>query len=179
MQATDVLIEEHRVIERVLDMLETTIRRIHDGQPVPDEFPAWSIEFLRHFADHCHHGKEEDILFPLLEQRGVPREGGPIGVMEYEHEVGRDCVKRMEQAIAEGEGGLPKYAAAAAEFSTLLRQHIHKENNVLFPMAERCLQPEDHAEVLRAYKETPCAKNHPEMHGRFLQEVDRWEQEFA
>jgi hemerythrin-like domain-containing protein len=45
-----------------------------------------SVNFLRHFADECHHFKEEKLLFPLMEEDGIPREGEPIGMMLVEHE---------------------------------------------------------------------------------------------
>ena len=56
-------------------------------------------EFFRLFADQCHHGKEEELLFPLLEQKGIPRTGGPIGVTLHEHEEGRALVRQMGDAV--------------------------------------------------------------------------------
>jgi hemerythrin-like domain-containing protein len=179
MQATAVLKAEHDVIERVLTMLEFAVVRLHEKRTVPEGFPAWSLEFFRHFADHCHHGKEEDILFPLLQERGIPVEGGPIGVMLAEHERGRDCVRRMESAVARGSKGDEDFCTAASEYACLLRQHIFKENNVLFPMADNCLNSSDDDMVLKSYQNTECELNHREVHDRFVAEVAEWEAAFA
>jgi len=179
MQATAVLKEEHDVIERVLTMVEFAVDRLSRKQTIPTGFAAWSIEFFRHFADHCHHGKEEDILFPLLQERGIPVEGGPIGVMLSEHELGRDCVRRMDDAVARGDDGNEEFSVAASQYACLLRQHIFKENNVLFPMADSCLSPADDEEVVAAYQSTECERNHGEVHDRFVAEVANWETVFA
>ena len=98
MDALDLLKQEHDVIERVLGFLQQAVSRIEALQDVPEGFAAWAIEFFGQFADRCQHGKEEDILFPLLEECGIPRDGGPIGVMLSEHDIGRDCVGHMKQA---------------------------------------------------------------------------------
>jgi len=132
MKSIDRLVSEHDIIERGLTVLEKAVAHIESGQAVPQEFPAWAPEFFRQFADKCHHAKEENLFFPLLKERGIPQEGGPIGVMLHEHDVGRDCVRRMRDASEADEFDKTKFALAANEFIPLLRQHIFKENNVLF-----------------------------------------------
>lgn len=98
MQATDTLKHEHVMIERVLQLLEQSVRLLQSHESLPVGLQAWTLDFLRRFADGCHHDKEEQVLFPLLEERGIIRNGGPIGVMLREHELGRACVRRMAQA---------------------------------------------------------------------------------
>ena len=75
---------EHDIIERGLAVLAIAVGRIDSGQPIPHEFPKWAPGFFAQFADKCHHAKEEDVFFPLLKQRGIPEQGGPIGVMLHE-----------------------------------------------------------------------------------------------
>ena len=133
MQAILLLKNEHDVIKRALDLLGCAIDHIKNKQPLPIGFETWAIDFFRNFADRCHHSKEEDVLFPLLEVRGITREGGSIGVMLSEHTIGRKCVRNMEQATKSIPHDLDAFAAAAEEYAKLLRQHILKENNVLFP----------------------------------------------
>lgn len=97
------------------------------------------------FADKCHHAKEEDLFFPLLKERGIPGEGGPIGVMLHGHDVGRESVRRMREA-ADGESlDAAEFSDAAKAFIPLLRQHIFKENNILFRMAANVLTAEEDA----------------------------------
>jgi hemerythrin-like domain-containing protein len=175
MQATDYLKTEHEVIERVLNMLEQTVQQIRNEEPVPEGFGLWAITFFREFADQCHHEKEEELLFPLLEERGVPREGGPIGVMLNEHEIGRDCVRRMQQAVGQSPLDEESFTAAAVEYIELLRQHITKENQVLFQMADHCLSTQDDVKLIEAFAGTACQRHGREQHYRFLAEVEGWE----
>jgi hemerythrin-like domain-containing protein len=110
------------------------------------------IGFLREFADRCHHGKEEGILFPALIKAGMPEKGGPVGVMLSEHDQGRNLIKDMEDAISP-RLNFAKFAKAAKEYTNLLRAHIQKENNVLFPMAEQALTPGQLARLYDSFEE--------------------------
>lgn len=179
MEALDLLMQEHEVIERVLNLLHQAVVRIEAEQAVPKGFPSWSVQFFRQFADHCHHGKEEDILFPLLELRGIPRDGGPIGVMLYEHVIGRDCVGRMDRAASISPPDERAFAKAANEYIPLLRQHIFKENNVLFQMAQHCLSEQDAVTTMERFRSVEEEKGGPEFHERYEAEVARWEKAFA
>src|SRR3972149_9067192 len=104
MFSTENLQQEHRVIERVLHSLETAAKKLEEGKSVsPDTFDKF-VDFIRNFADSCHHGKEEENLFPVLEKFGVPKEG-PIGVMLLEHDQGRSFVKGLSEAVGKYAGG--------------------------------------------------------------------------
>lgn len=160
-QATAILREEHEAILKVLGATEEAVRRIEAGGSVYTETLNGLIEFFRLFADACHHGKEEDLLFPLLESRGVPRAGGPIGVMLHEHEEGRALVRQMAEAADAcnwGENSQKKFAAAATGYIELLRQHIFKENNILFVMAERMLTAEEQEKLGAEFKKAELDK---------------------
>src|SRR5678815_874220 len=89
MTATDTLRAEHQGIERVIAVLEAALSRLEANQDVPAEIFKQVVDFFHGFVDTCHHSKEEIELFPTLERHGIPRQGGPIGVMLYEHEQGR------------------------------------------------------------------------------------------
>jgi hemerythrin-like domain-containing protein len=130
---TDILREEHRVILRALDVLETAAARLVGGRPLPEAWWPEIIAWLRGFADRTHHAKEESSLFPAMVKAGVPSAGGPVGVMLEEHERGRALVRAMEA------GEPAARAAKATQFVALLRQHIDKENGVLFPLADAVL----------------------------------------
>jgi hemerythrin-like domain-containing protein len=138
MTATEDLRAEHQGVLRMLDILRAIVSRLGAGQAVPVTQLGSILEFLRVFVDKCHHGKEEDILFPALERGGVAREGGPIGVMLHEHTLGRGHIRDMGAVLAGG-GGLAAFAAPALAYVELLTSHIAKENDVLFVMAERLL----------------------------------------
>ncbi len=174
MSATETLRHEHEAILKMLDATEEVARRLQANEPVGGEILDGLLEFFREFADHCHHGKEEEVLFPFLEQKGMPREGGPIGVMLLEHEQGRALVRGMADAAAayrKGESGAgQRWANAASGYVHLLREHIDKENNVLFVFAERLLSSEEQARLARQFEtielEKMGAGTHERLHAR-------------
>jgi len=167
---------EHELIERGLNLLEKAVARIEAGQPLSHGFSQWAPRFFQQFADQCHHAKEEDVFFPVLEQRGIPEQGGPIGVMLYEHEMGRDWMDRMRKASEAQSFDAHSFAEAAKEYISLLRQHIFKENNVLFRMAERVMTQADDAEVTSRFSQVEQERGLTNFHENFGNEVARWEQ---
>jgi hemerythrin-like domain-containing protein len=155
-QPIDTLMEEHRVIERVLEALEAYVTRIENGEIVDRARVAEFAEFLRDFADTCHHGKEEEILFKRLVELGFPREQGPIGMMLVEHGLGREHVAAIA-AVGQGSGPVTgqeqqSLLAHAREYVPLLRQHILKEDRVLYPMAAQRLSADDWDRMAKAFE---------------------------
>jgi hemerythrin-like domain-containing protein len=154
-----VLREEHQLILRVVRVLTT----IMDAFEREGNFPAASLEkcmvFIRLFADACHHGKEEESLFPMLEARGIPREGGPIGMMLHEHRLGREFASQMAKALDESRMGhkdaSQRFLEAARRYCDLLTNHIFKEDNVLFNLGDRVMTPDDQQTVASQF----CAVN--------------------
>ena len=138
-KAIDDLKHEHEAILSALKILDTISEGIGNGS-TPDKSDLSSfLGFLKEFADKCHHGKEEGLLFPALVAAGMPEKGGPIEVMLSEHALGRDYIQEMDNAITSGPDYMT-FAYAARNYSLLLQSHIQKENNVLFPMAEDALE---------------------------------------
>ncbi|MGH7770021.1 MAG: hemerythrin domain-containing protein [Candidatus Binatia bacterium] len=155
--ATEALKAEHRVIEKVLDALEK-LARTAESSVLADW--AKAIDFARNFADQCHHLKEEKLLFPALEERGIPREGGPIGLMLAEHEEGRGYVRAMAAALEAAAqdpqeliGARTTLRRKADAYIRLLREHIQKEDDVLFMLADGVLSGEDQKKLLREFEE--------------------------
>jgi hemerythrin-like domain-containing protein len=144
-EPTDVLREEHALILRALDMLEVAAVRTAAGGPVEGGWWGQALEWLRGFADRNHHAKEEVLLFPALEQAGIPNAGGPIGVMLREHTEGRALIAAMETG--------PDRAASARAYVGLLRAHIDKENGVLFPLADTVLGDDTRVALARDFAE--------------------------
>jgi hemerythrin-like domain-containing protein len=141
MEPIEILKNEHRVIEGVLDALEEYVKRSERGAVVDDKAELLQfVEFVQEFADKCHHGKEEDILFAEMIDAGFPRESGPLGVMFHEHDEGRVFVGELmrlgEQAEPWTNADRGRLSKAAFCYIDLLRQHIRKEDGVLYPMAE-------------------------------------------
>ena len=175
MKSVERLVAEHELIERGLTLLEKAVARLEAGQPLPEGFPQWAPRFFQQFADQCHHAKEEDVFFPLLKQRGIPEQGGPIGVMLHEHVLGRDCVGRMREASQAQPFDARTFADAARQYVPLLRQHILKENNVLFRMAERVMSEADDADVTGRFSQVEQQRGLTGLHATFGNEVAGWE----
>ena len=156
MTPTEQLKEEHEGIQLMLKILDAVCRRLESGERVEAEHLEKILEFIRVFADKCHHGKEEDLLFPEMEKAGVPKEHGPIGVMLLEHGKGRDSVRGMGEALegykrAEASAS-SRFVENARNYIALLAQHIDKENKVLFPWGERVLSAEQKERLLEAFE---------------------------
>lgn len=146
-EATKVLRQEHEVILRVLDATERAATSLENGATLPSEVLTMTVEFLKLYADRQHHGKEEDLLFPDLEKNGMTSGGGPVAVMLMEHQMGRSHIAQMAAAAEAYKNGnqsaCAEWAEAALDYVALLREHIAKENNILFVMAERILSAAD------------------------------------
>lgn len=180
MKPIDELREEHQAVRMTLRVLETLCQRLErPGETVDLQHIGQLLEFFSVFVDKCHHGKEEELLFPSLEAVGVPREGGPIGVMLQEHQMGRDYVRKMSDAVSKLESSEvnARFTSLARGYINLLDQHIHKEDNVLFPLAEERLSELKQSELSRGFERIETERigvgRHEEFHRMLdhLQEV--------
>ena len=141
--ATSRLREEHQLILQVADAMQAQVAEADAGNW---DFEAFDqcVTFIRLFADACHHGKEEDLLFPELEKAGMSRQQGPIAVMLEEHRIGREYVRFMldalEPAKAGDEDARARLRNAANGYVELIRSHIMKEDHVLFNMADHVVR---------------------------------------
>ncbi len=150
MRPTDILSSEHRVIEQVLDCLEALANQSQSEGRIDRARAEQVLEVLRTFADRCHHGKEEDRLFPVLIERGMPKHAGPVAVMLDEHRSGREYIRRMGEANAAGETAV--FVRAANSYVELMRDHIATEDGVLFPMAESMLDDSARKRLLESFR---------------------------
>jgi hemerythrin-like domain-containing protein len=145
MKATDDLRHDHDLILRALSVLDALAAQANEGRPAPAAETLELLSFFQRYADGFHHLKEEDLLFPALTARGFPQRGGPIAVMLHEHEEGRRLLRALLDAapeIATSSDARERFVDAARSYVALLADHIGKENDVLFHMADRALDPD-------------------------------------
>ncbi len=174
MKPTEILMGEHRIIEKVLDCLEVIAERASSQGQVDAEAAAQAIDFFRTFADRYHHEKEETFLFPMLETKGLPREGGPIGVMLAEHDQGRTHVGAMAEAIKDpSTPACEQFVRHARAFVQLLRQHIQKEDTCLFSIANSALADEDQANLSAEFANIERSALGQEAHSRCVELADQ------
>jgi hemerythrin-like domain-containing protein len=169
---TDILEAEHRVIEKVVAVAAVLTETLETGGAVESETLRQMVEFMRNYADKCHHGKEEAELFPFLERRGVPMRGCPISALTGEHAQGRALVTALADAVEAHAAG----DVAAREtllkslhgITTLYPNHIWKEDYLLFPMSNKVLSQEDQQELQARFQKVEEGMGHG-THERFEQ----------
>ena len=172
MKATQQLRDEHEGVKIMLGILEKVCQQFEKKGNMNQEHFERIIEFFKIFVDKCHHGKEEDLLFPALIAEGVPKEG-PIAVMLHEHEMGRHYVKAMSEAYATYIAGDKSTSKDIMQnghgYISLLKDHIEKENSVLFMMADSRLSEKRQDELFEGFEKLEEERigvgKHEELHG--------------
>lgn len=172
MKATEILSEEHRVIQQVLNALDMAATRLEQGQSVRPGFFLDAASFIKGFADGCHHRKEEGVLFTSMVAHGLPEQGGPVSVMLAEHEQGRAYTRAMRAAaerLAAGDStARHEVVANARGYVMLLRQHIDKEDNILYPMADQVIPVADQPGLVEAFEHVEHEETGPGVHEKYL-----------
>ena len=178
---TQALVDEHRLILRMIALLEKNAPRTADGSYANWRFYLDGVEFIRNYADRFHHAKEEDVLFVELVKNGMPEKQSPIEAMHMEHEQGRAHVRAMEdaarKALAGEPGQIPAIVAHARGYAQLLRGHIDKEDQILYPLAERILPEAVRPGMLAAYAAAEART--PELEEKYRQLVEQYERQAA
>jgi DUF438 domain-containing protein len=161
------LIDDHSTTERVLDAVA---RGLADPGGPQLRFLTAFRDYATGYVDACHNQKEERYLFPLLEAHGVPREGGPLGVMLAEHEQSKLLLDRLVGIIDRYVGGetstLAELRSTFQEYAELLKSHYWKETDVLYPLARRTLSETEAEAVLTGIAKTESGLG-PDTHARF------------
>lgn len=140
--STTSLRRDHELIEKVIKAMESTIQLLNDGKQIPEFILLPVIDFSKNFTDVCHHSKEEKSLFPALEQAGLPSNMGPIAMMLIDHQRSRKIGSEMEVSAKEylSSGDSTKLVSDMQQYVEHITEHLWKENNKLFMMAEARLQ---------------------------------------
>ncbi|KAA0890422.1 hemerythrin domain-containing protein [Oryzomonas rubra] len=161
-EITQALVNEHRLILRMVALLEHNARRTVAGAYDGWQFYLNGVDFIRNYADRFHHAKEEDVLFAALFENGMPREHSPVAAMLLEHDQGRQYVGAMEAAAKEataGKGGCAELVVENARaYAELLRAHIAKEDGILYPLAERLIPARLKSDITAGYTAAEAGK---------------------
>lgn len=160
----DMLSHEHIHILKVVNALGVMADRLRQGEHVEPALFLQSVHFMREFADKCHHAKEEAVLFPAMEARGVPASGCPLAALRSEHVKGRKLVGELEQAahgLAAGEQhAVSAITDAVNAIGTLYPDHIWKEDEMVFPMTARLFSERDLSDIRRRFDEAEAEFGH-------------------
>ncbi len=152
---TDVLAEDHRGIRVLLDCLDRILLKAQCCGNLDLTGAQDVLSALETFVEGAHHTKEERILFPLIEERGISRRFSRSALLREDHDSGHLDLRAMKIALAAAGRG---YAPAVAVFEEnsrhyvdALREHIEKEDRVLFPLSEAALRDQDRQALLEAF----------------------------
>lgn len=156
MSPTEDLIHEHKAIKVMLCIMSKIAENIATNKGYHSKDVEKIVDFLKTFADKCHHGKEENSLFPALVAAGIPKENGPIGVMLNEHTLGRGYIKQISDGVGNCNIGNTcsgeLMANSMINYVNLLQNHIQKEENILFQMADRVLNEQKQKEISEQFE---------------------------
>lgn len=157
MKLTQELVEEHKLIKRMINILESAVKKLEKGETVDLVMFEEAADFIRNFADKFHHAKEEEILFKEAVKKGMPEKDSPIEAMLIEHDQGRNFVKGIIKATDRVKNGNKKAAKEIIEntkgYIELLKEHIDKEDNILYPLTERMFTENEKDKLLDRFKE--------------------------
>ena len=143
MRFIDILVEEHKAVREILDVLDVICKKLQSGERIEPEHIEGIVDFIRNFADKAHHMKEEDLLFPALEGAGVPRGDMLVEALTTEHDLGRGYVRGIGDGLIHysigNNSGRLVIRENALKYIELMTRHIDKEEDVIFPLAQRYL----------------------------------------
>jgi len=157
MNALDQLRADHELILQTLNEVEKLCEDLKREKKL--DLIKWKkfIQFVREFADGLHHHKEERFLFPSLHKAGLPIEDGPIGCMLHEHDMGRKYIQSLEKSLNQwNENNIEveeEILSNTFGYLELLRNHIQKENQILFVMADQMLSDSEKENLKKCFNE--------------------------
>jgi hemerythrin-like domain-containing protein len=176
MTPTETLKHEHKIALLILNAAEREARSIQEtgsASGINVDKIETMVDFFRNFIDKCHHTKEERHLFPRMQERGMTHVNEPVSVMLYEHEEGRRRVQAIAGALLQVRNGVPSATASLSNnllaYIELLRAHIGKEDNVLFPLADKLFTPEDQQSLNEAFEKVEAEEIGEGVHEKYHQ----------
>lgn len=137
---------------------------------------------MKIFIDKFHHGKEEDLLFPAMQKAGVHREPGPIGELMIDHIKGRSLAREMNLAAERyrkyDRGAPARFVRSAKSYISLLGEHIRKEDEIYFPLAEKAISESQKKELWESFEEVEKKGDAPKEHASMLKILRELESTF-
>jgi hemerythrin-like domain-containing protein len=155
MEPLETLRNEHGLIRQFLDNLSIAAEKLENEQRPPTDFFVKATDFARNFADTFHHVKEEHVMFVRLAQKKSGEIDGQVDALRHQHERARDYMAGIRGDLNAYDEGSPIAASRVLEnigaYVALMRNHIHKEDHVFFPMVKGELTPEEEALVKKEF----------------------------
>lgn len=171
MNATQELKNEHRLIWGVIDAAERTGQAIRKTHTVNRESVEKLIDFFSNFTDACHHAKEEEQLFVKLAAHGFTGDKPPVSVLLQEHAYGRQIMRNiaghLDSAVSGDTGAAAEIAANLLTYTDMLRAHINKEDQVVFPLSDNLLSAEEQEVLVEEFERIETDKMGEGVHEKY------------
>lgn len=181
MNAIQILVEEHDQILTMIEVSQALLEK-HNADNLPIEDVKFLVDFIQNFADKYHHLKEEDVLFVEMGNYGMPPFSGPVAVMLSEHNQGRAYIKEVIEGISAYRSGNTAAYNQIKEnllgYGTLLTNHIAKENNILYPMAEEIIPENVIEDMTRNFEVTNTSTVNNEYYEVYLKSVSEYSEKY-
>lgn len=173
MNPTQELTHEHAIVNQALKILAHLCDRVETGAPPNTAHIAQLLEFITEFVDRCHHAKEEELLFPAMEQAGGAQIKPMVAQMLAEHDTGRSFGRKLKQAFADYAAGqahaLPALVDNARRYIRILEPHIVKEDTILYVVAEQVLAQAQQTALTAGFAKIEAERAGPGKHEEFHQ----------
>ncbi len=145
-QALQTLVDEHKLIKRWVALMPVLAENLDLDSEIGRQVITTGIDFISAYADRQHHGKEEDILFTYFDDTA-----DIFHVLYEDHQRARKLAGRMRHALEKRDG--QELASSMLEYASLLEEHIHKEDTVLFPWLNTRLTEKQKDELVFRFKQ--------------------------
>jgi hemerythrin-like domain-containing protein len=157
MDPTDMLMNEHQLIKQVLRCLERLLAETEKERRLEETPARQALGFLREYAEGVHLSKEEELLFPAIRRMGRTAENALIGDLHDDHIAGRAALTAMAETLPAAAEGEPRavetFVRHGRDYAAMLRRHIRREDDYLFPMAGLSLGFEEQRDLLERFKD--------------------------
>ncbi|MCB2189852.1 MAG: hemerythrin domain-containing protein [Deltaproteobacteria bacterium] len=185
MKPSDEIIAEHEAVLKVLDILEIICDEFSELPQMPLAHIKDIINFIDVFVDKCHHGKEEDILFPELYIVGTLQQKDFVDFLIKEHQKARVLVQEKRETMkvmknADGllitpasEAAVDKLIAVSRSYINLMRFHINNENQNLLPLIEKVFSRAKQDEFLTLFEQLESERIGKGLHENFHNMINK------
>lgn len=153
-----ILMIEHRIIERLINLMDAQAEEADKENKINPDFLVFAIDFLKTYADKCHHGKEEDILFKTLEQKSLSSEHGDmVNNLLQDHIISRKMVAALgelkDRYLHADKSALKNITGCIQNLVVLYRRHIEKEDKDFFLPIMEYLNEQEQSKMLKDFQD--------------------------
>jgi hemerythrin-like domain-containing protein len=182
-EPSEVLREEHEVIEHLLHVLDAMGKQVERGARLPKEDLEAALDVVVGFADQCHHAKEERALFPVLAKIS-PEEGAMlVRRLEGDHKAARQLVRAMRACLPGVTGGdaaaRAAFAKSAKTYAGLLREHIKAETDRLLPLTDSAIPTSRRAELGEEFERIEREETGAGVHEKYEGTIHRLAEKYV